>query len=316
MASNETRETAGRARSGSNRRNLLRGAGLGAAAAAAATGLRGVGAVGLIPAAHADGYRPPDVDILNFALNLEYLEAEFYQRAVYGVGLSGADTGGLGTQGGVTGGSQVPFRTAALQQGAAEIAADELAHVRFLRSALGDAAVAEPAIDLVGSFTNAAIAAGVIQPGQTFNPFADEVSFLLGAFIFEDVGVTAYNGAAPLIHSRSYLGAAASILAVEAYHASEVRVALYALGLSEQAGKISALRAAASAAAAPEGSPAASGVPDDQGIVVNGVVNIVPTDANGLAFARTTAQVLNIVYLGGASAGFGFFPDRLNGNIR
>ena len=256
--------------------------------------------------AEAEKWGPPkvrDADVLNFALNLEYLEAEFYNRAINGVGLSAADTGGVGTLGTVAGGTAVPFKTQAIAQYAAEIAADELAHVRFLRSALGNNAVAEPTIDLVGSFTTAAVAAGLIPAGATFNPFADEASFLLAAYIFEDVGVTAYHGAVPLIHNKDYLSAAAGILAVEAYHAATVRTLLFQMGQGNATTAISALRASA------------SGANDDQGVVVNGVANITPTDANGLAYARTTTQVLNIVYLGGQSAGNGFFPDGLNGAI-
>ena len=48
---------------------------------------------------------------------------------------------------------------------------------------------------------------------------------------------------------------------------------------------------------------------------MNGAANITPTDSNALAFSRTTAQVLNIVYLGGASGDYGFFPAGLNGAI-
>jgi Ferritin-like domain len=273
----------------------------------------GMAALGALPSVGFGGEERPqrvsDADILNFALNLEYLEAEFYQRAVTGIGLSHADTTGSGgDKGRVTAGGAVPFKTAAIQQYATEIAADELAHVRFLRSALGSKAVAEPTIDLVSSFTTAALAAGLIQPGGTFDPFADEASFLLGAYIFEDVGVTAYHGAAPLIHHKEYLSAAAGILAVEAYHAATVRTLLFQMGQGKATAAISALRAAA------------SGEDDDQGVVVKDatnmeVANIVPTDANGLAFSRTTTQVLNIVYLGGASADNGFFPNGLNGAI-
>lgn len=281
----------------SDRRKLLRNAGIGTAFAAAA----GLGLMRSGPAQAATA--PTDADILNFALNLEYLEAEFYLMAVNGVGLAAADIGGVGTQGSVLGGGIVPFKTPALRQYAISIAYDELAHVQFLRSALGSAAVARPAIDLYNSFNTAATAAGLIQPGQTFNPFADEQSFLLGAYLFEDVGVTAYHGAAPLITSKAYLAAAAGILAVEAYHAGSVRTVLYQLGLGPQTVKISAARAAL------------SGAMDDEGVISGDNVVIAPTDVNALAFSRTTAQVLNIVYLGGASGNYGFFPNGLNGTI-
>ena len=248
-----------------------------------------------------------DFDILNFALNLEYLEAEYYLRAAFGRGLADAHITGTGTLGGVTGGSRVRFATKAIKEYATEIARDEEAHVKFIRAAItafGGQPVARPTIDLQQSFTTAAIAAGLIPAGGAFDPFADENSFLLGAFVFEDVGVTAYKGAARLLANKDVLEAAAGLLATEAYHAGMVRTVLFGRGLAEQARKISDLR------------DAADGAGDlDQGIVINGKANIVPADDNALAFSRTADQVLNIVYLGGAAAGFGFFPDRLNGTI-
>ena len=280
---------------GLERRSLLRGTSFGALAlgSLAVTGL----AVTSTPA-YAVGNN--DAAILNFALNLEYLEAEFYLRAAMGTGLADADTYGLGVQGGVTGGRAVSFDTPAIQQYAQEIAQDEQNHVRFIRSVLANKAVAEPAIDLTNSFNTLAQAAGL---GDGFDPFASENAFLLGSFIFEDVGVTAYAGAAPLVHNKTVLSAAAGILAVEAYHASEIRVLLLQRGFADQVQKISDLRAALSGAA------------DDQGILLNGVANIVPTDSNSLAFARSTRQVLNIVY-GAPNATCGlFFPAGLNGAI-
>jgi hypothetical protein len=251
-----------------------------------------------------------DVDILNFALNLEYLEAEFYQFAVYGHGLSVANsTGGDGSAPGfIDGGTQVSFSTPLIAELAAEIANDEYNHVVFLRSALGSMAVARPAIDLVGSFTTLARAAGVVGPSGTFNPYANESDFLLGAFIFEDVGVTAYLGAAQYISNKDYLTAAGGILAVEAYHASAIRTQLIQMGLKGPVNKISALRAALSSAVV-------SGQGDDAGIGTASKPVFVPTDANSIAYARTTGQVLNIVYGGGASSDYLFYPNKLNGTI-
>lgn len=254
-----------------------------------------------------------DGSVLNFALNLEYLEAEFYLRAATGVGLSDSLTSGTQTRGAVKGGHKVPFKTKALRNIAHEIAKDERQHVAFLRSALGGAKVSRPAIDLKTSFTAAATAAGVIKPGQTFDPFASEANFLLGAFLFEDVGVTAYKGAAPLIANKTYLEAAAGILAVEAYHAGIIRGALYSAGYAEPAiyGTVNKLSAARDLL---DGKG-----DDDQGIGNRDKANLVPTDGNSIAYSRTPGAVLDIVYLnlsGKPVDKGGFYPKGVNGDIR
>lgn len=279
--------------------------GLGVLGATQIGKLGGIAGASELPEISQEAVTDRDIDILNFALNLEYLEAEYYLRAAFGRGLANGDTDGTGTQGGVTGGRQVNFQTNAIRDYAEEIARDEEAHVKFIRGALGDLAVSRPTIDLDQSFTNAAVAAGLISAGQKFDPFADENSFLIGAYIFEDVGVTAYKGAARLLTDKTVLEAAAGILAVEAYHAGLIRTVMFSRGLFEASKAISDLR------------DAADGTGDrDQPIRLRLKANIVPADANGIAYSRNATQVLNIVYLGGEAANFGFFPDRLNGDIR
>ncbi len=298
MSSNESAQGPD-GNSGTDRRGLMRSAG--AIAAVHAVAFAGTA----VSSAPANAQALTDVDILNFALNLEYLEAEYYLRAVVGRGLNDVDTTGTGTRGGVTGGSLVPFNVPIVAEYAANLAIDEQAHVQFLRSALGTAAVARPTINLQTSFTNLAIAAGLIRPDQTFNPFADQISFLLGAYIFEDVGVTAYSGAARFIQNKDYLDAAASILAVEAYHAGNIRTLLANIGGGVATGAISSLRARLSGAA------------DDEGTLKDtGRVNTSPGDNFALTFRRSPRQVLNIVY-GAPNASSGlFFPAGLNGTIR
>jgi hypothetical protein len=282
-------------------------------ASVAGLGVVGAGVLGSVagPAASAlasaddDASAISDSAILNFALNLEYLEAEFYSYAVHGHGIPESWTYGKGRRGSVEGGREVRFRSRSIRQFAAEIARDEYDHVHFLRGALGNSAVARPAINIRQSFTAAATAAGLIKAGETFDVYANEDNFLLGAFIFEDVGVTAYKGAAPLISNKTYLGAAAGILAVEAYHAANIRTVLYDRGLAKDANAISGARDSLDGPS-----------DDDQGITRDGVANIVPADANGLAFGRTPAQVLNVVYLTPKKATKGgFFPDGTNGHF-
>jgi len=123
-----------------------------------------------------------DLDILNFALTLEYLEADFYRRA----------------------------RTLGLSSEARMIAKDfgdaEQQHVEALRGTikkLGGKPVASPAF--------------------TF-PMTGEKTFLKLAQTLEDTGVSAYNGAGPMIKNKDILAAAGSIVQIEARHAAVIRL--------------------------------------------------------------------------------------------
>ena len=126
-----------------------------------------------------------DVDILNFALTLEYLEAAFYAQALKEVsGLAGE-----------------------AKEIATTLRENEDAHVKALAATVKD---------LGGTPVKA--------PGVDFGKaFADEASFLKTAQTFEDLGVSAYNGAAPEIESKDVLAAAGGIVQVEARHAAAIR---------------------------------------------------------------------------------------------
>jgi hypothetical protein len=299
-----------------------------------------------------------DTDILNFALNLEYLEANFYYLAAFGTNITQANSlyagagasvqtiTGTGTQGSVVvkaTSPKVPFSNLAIASYAVETAVEEGKHVAFLRSALSTAAVAQPQIDLLNSFNGLATLAGIPTP---FDPFLNDAYFLLGAYIFEDVGVTAYHGAAPLLTTgttgKTYLAAAAGILAVEAYHAGLVRTTINAVDngvvfpsipagtLSNYTQLIANVRAGAAHAVAPSPASPYDNNPDDYGISTTAMVTlgsggsvprsqIVDADPTSVvAFSRTTTQVLNIVTAGGAAtpgaiAKGAFFPNGLNG---
>jgi len=290
-----------------------------------------------------------DADILNFALNLEYLEANFYYLAAFGTTIDKANTastaagaplitlsGTVGTAGTVSGGSLVPFSTIPVASYAIETAVEEGKHVQLLLTALGSSAVAQPAINLGTSFQTLA-AAAKIPSGSGFSPYVNDETFLVGAYVFEDVGVTAYHGAAPLLTSSSNLSTAAGILAVEAYHAGLVRTTINYLDptgatIAGYTNLISALRAELSQAGLLGVAPSAyDSNLDDFGLANFSVslgsgssttaTRITDADStNVVAFARNTTQVLNIVTGGGAVMGSAavspakgvFFPNGMN----
>jgi hypothetical protein len=301
----------------------------GAAAGMVGMGLAAGAALGLAGSAAAQTTTLTDADVLNFALNLEYLEAQFYSFATGGGGLAAAQLTGTGTQGAATGGRTVDFSgDPIIGRMAREIAADEAAHVAFLRAQLGSAAVAQPAIDLsagaAGAFSKAAQAAGVVASGAAFDPYASIDNFLLAAYLFEDVGVTAYKGGASLLTSKTYLEAAAGLLAVEAYHAATIRAQIYTRGQSNAALLTYAQQLSDARDALDGGTDLDQGLAEGSIVVTNAdsttttyaTSNIVPTNANSVVYDRSPGQVLSIVYLAtGASSG-GFFPSGVNGTVK
>ena len=124
-----------------------------------------------------------DVDILNFALTLEYLEAKFYEEAKSRAKAKGE-----------------------LKSLVNLLASDEQQHVEALAATvkkLGGKPVAEPKFNF---------------------EYSDTAGFLKLAQTFEDTGVSAYNGAGPMIKSKEVLAAAGGIVQVEARHAAAIRL--------------------------------------------------------------------------------------------
>ncbi len=283
-----------------SRRSFLTGTGVGVASALMA----GAVAVGCgSDAPYVDAAGQAETDVLNFALNLEYLEATFYSYIVTGKDIDSGLTGG-----GPAPQNAPPQINFANQQSAdlfAEIAFDEISHVQALRSVLNSTAIARPQLNFAAL---AAISAS---------------NYIQHARLFEDVGVTAYAGAAAALTGGN-VTAAAQILAVEGFHAGALRL----IAIQQNAAYPSNLA----------GYVPADGydvIPADPGTTVLALAG--PTQAkggffatqalgttgqngtfNGFAFRRTTSQVLAIVY-GSATAGTakgGFFPAGVNGNIK
>ncbi len=154
----------------------------GALAVGAVYGMTMVGPY--LRSAFAQSGKGGDIEILNFALTLEYLEAAFYEQAQQEVKGLKSDTAEL----------------------VKLIGADENQHVEGLKSTI---------TDLGGTPVEA--------PGVDFGKaFANQNSFLELAQTFEDTGVSAYNGAGPALKSKELLGTAGAIVQVEARHAAAI----------------------------------------------------------------------------------------------
>ena len=267
--------TTQKGRAAFSRRNFMIGTG----AFAGTIGLAGCGSIlGVDPT---NGPAPSIADVLNFALNLEYLEANFYSFVATGQGLPSSLQGT--NPGAVPPIPAVQFSDPNVAALAQQLAADELAHVTFLRAGLiaaGITPVDQPALNLS--------AMGAVTSDATFLALARQL---------EGVGVSAYEGGVPFVAGNfDALDYAALIHDTEGQHHGVLRQFCIAKGVS---------------------SPPVDGFDSAPVLSRTGIFN---TDTlTRVNPARNASEVLQVVYAAPGSSGVtsgGFFPKGLNGNVK
>lgn len=269
-----------------------------------------------------------DTDMMVLMLQLHYLQAEYYSRAVLGIPLPAALIAGTGTLGTVTGPRTVTFTDAILGDMMREIAIEKIDQVVRLRAVLGTATPARPtlnlAVDATGSFTAygidsrpAATTAAPNPPATITDVYANQEQFLLGAFLLEDPVMMAWRSVATLMTNAANIDVAAGLIGVSSGHAGLIRLQLFLRGgasgstLRQASIRLSDLR------------DTYAPVDDDRGVAGGltgtplNTADINPADGEGEVYGRLPNLTLNTVYMTRAAAtSGGFFPAGVNGALR
>jgi hypothetical protein len=258
---------------------------------------------------------PSEADVLTFAYNLECLEGQFYSCAAFGTPLATAITG--------NGPAPSSCKKANLSSNvgtyAAELAREETAHVAFLYQALTSAGGSPrcPQVNIDTAFEAAAEAAFMTTTplNPTFDPYANDVFFLHGSFIFEDLGASAYLGGLGLLTTPAYRQAAAQIGNAESYHSGIIRTLLYQIINTTPAYNSTVAQITTAITGALN---SLTGTPQLRySLVNNNGSSLANVDSQAFVPVATPAQVLKAVTLGAAAGnGGGFFPQNLVGNVK
>jgi len=280
-----------------NRRRFISALGMAGAAAGATALMSGcTNASTSSVAVNASGVA--QTNILNFVLNLQYLEATLYSYITQGADLPSSLTYGSGV---ISGAPSLLSFSAQVNDLLNEIYYDELNHVTYLQNILGSAAIPRPAINL-----------GAFGTLTTSNALA------IGRML-EDVGVTAYAGVLPGL-SSSNATYVAQTLGADSFHSGALRL----LSIQSSAPYINPGDGLDVAPYDPGSAAVAAAGPSANGGIfasIGGAIAATNT-TNGLAYTRTTSQVLAVLYgavgtpaaIPGTTSG-GFFPSGVNGAI-
>ncbi|KAJ7568507.1 hypothetical protein O6H91_01G035100 [Diphasiastrum complanatum] len=263
-----------------------------------------------------------DTEQFNFALNLEYLEAELFLWSAYGYGLDTIASN-------LTGGGPAPegVQKAHLDEFTydlvAQLGRQEVGHIRAIRETLKEYAIPRPQLDVsdkvwATAFDNAF--GKKLNP--PFNPYNNSLNYLIAIYAIPYVGLTGYVGAnAHLSSAYASRRLLAGLLGVEAgqdaiirtllYQRKDQIVSPYKYKVSDFTDKFSALR---------NNLDKASSI-DDLGLTLptspaTVAGNVLSADERSVSFSRTPEQILRVVYnTGDASKPGGFYPKGASGEI-
>ncbi|CAL4939351.1 unnamed protein product [Urochloa decumbens] len=280
---------------------------------------------------------PYDVDPVQFALNLEYTEAEFFLHGAYGEGLDQiAPVMAMG------GPPPVGARKANLDEKTLpvikEFALQEVGHIRAIKRTVGG--IRRPLIDLsADNFARVMDQAFGYVLNPPFDPYVNSLNFLLACYVIPYLGINGYVGTNPIIDGYKTKEAAD---ATEIY-ACDVCSSWQGCWVWRQGRTRCSGRSSSSAAARPcrrttsrwavaEFTDRVSALRNrlgrcgvkDEGLTVprelgaEGAIctNVLSADKDSLSYARTPAELLGILYLtGDEGKPGGFYPEGANGKI-
>ncbi|XP_073283427.1 desiccation-related protein PCC13-62-like [Primulina huaijiensis] len=260
-----------------------------------------------------------DVDHLEFPLNLEYMEAEFFAWGAFGHGLDVLEPN-LTSGGPPPIGAQIAKLSPLIRDIIGQFAYQEFGHVRAIKKTVPG--FPRPQLDLsTKSFATVMNNAFGKELDPPFDPYENDLNYLIASYVIPYVGLTGYVGANPKLQSPTAKKLVAKLLGVEAgqdavlrallYERAAVPVAPYGYTVAEFTDKISNLR-----------NKLGNQGLKDEGLIVHpsqgpegkSAGNVLAGDADSLAFDRTPKEILRIVYASGKeSEPGGFYPNGADG---
>ncbi|XP_030532793.2 desiccation-related protein PCC13-62-like [Rhodamnia argentea] len=269
---------------------------------------------------HCDPIEASDVDRVQFAMNLEFLEAEFFLQGSLGQGLDSfapyLAQGGPPPVGGAKANlDPVTYRIIE------EFGYQEVGHLRAIYTRIGG--IRRPLLNLSAQNFEAIFDQAVghkLQP--PFNPYRSTVNYLLASYLIPYVGLVGYVGTIPRLETYNSKSLVASLLGVESGQDAVLRTLLYAradekvvpynMTVADFTGRLSGLRNKLAMCGLKEGIM----VPKELGAENRTTSNVLSAEVDSLSYSRTPPEMLRIIYGSGSEyKPGGFYPDGGNGRI-